>query len=54
MLVFFVIHFIYFLLIETCFLSGQVLHTIVLYLHDFKANKMAEKQKIVTLVKTHR
>ncbi|XP_076464410.1 S1 RNA-binding domain-containing protein 1-like [Babylonia areolata] len=34
--------------------TGQVLHTQVLYLHDYKANKLAENHKLISLIKTHR
>ncbi|KAL8619606.1 hypothetical protein ACOMHN_019662 [Nucella lapillus] len=34
--------------------TGEVLHTEVLYLHDYKTNKVAEDQKLIGVIKTHR
>ena len=34
--------------------TGHVVETGVVYLHDFKANKMAERNKVVSMVMKHR
>ncbi|KAK7490172.1 hypothetical protein BaRGS_00018517 [Batillaria attramentaria] len=34
--------------------TGQILQTQVLYLHDYKSNKFAEREKVIKLVQAHR
>ncbi|KAK7104249.1 S1 RNA-binding domain-containing protein 1-like [Littorina saxatilis] len=34
--------------------TGAILHTVVLYLHDYKSNKIAEQQKMINAIKTYK
>ena len=41
------------ILIIFTYISGQIVHTDIVYIHDFKINKVDEKKKILNMVTQH-